>query len=112
MNPFDGFLSSRPVVGGGWVSKQVIFTLCLFSGILRHLSVCVGCPIALSFNVLFKVLSHFATGLIRKVVELAEKSRRDSLLSLENVPIDDPFLKKGVQLCVDGTEPEVGPPST
>lgn len=46
-------------------------------------------------------------GLIRKVVELTEKSRRDSLLSLENVPIDDPFLKKGVQLCVDGTEPEV-----
>jgi chemotaxis protein MotA len=45
--------------------------------------------------------------LIRKIVELAEKSRRDSLLSLENVPIDDAFLKKGIQLCVDGTEPEV-----
>ena len=45
--------------------------------------------------------------LIRKIVELAEKSRRDSLLSLENVPIDDEFLKKGIQLCVDGTEPEV-----
>jgi chemotaxis protein MotA len=45
--------------------------------------------------------------LIRKIVELAEKSRRDSLLSLENVPIDDVFLKKGIQLCVDGTEPEV-----
>jgi chemotaxis protein MotA len=45
--------------------------------------------------------------LIQKIVELAEKSRRDSLLSLENVPIDDVFLKKGIQLCVDGTEPEV-----
>jgi chemotaxis protein MotA len=45
--------------------------------------------------------------LIAKIVELAEKSRRDSLLSLENVPIDDDFLKKGIQLCVDGTEPEV-----
>jgi len=45
--------------------------------------------------------------LIQKIVELAEKSRRDSLLSLENVPIEDTFLKKGIQLCVDGTEPEV-----
>ncbi len=45
--------------------------------------------------------------LISKIVELAEKSRRDSLLSLENVPIGDEFLKKGIQLCVDGTEPEV-----
>ena len=45
--------------------------------------------------------------LITKIVELAEKSRRDSLLSLENVPIEDEFLKKGIQLCVDGTEPEV-----
>ncbi len=45
--------------------------------------------------------------LIAKITELAEKSRRDSLLSLENVPIEDEFLKKGIQLCVDGTEPEV-----
>ncbi len=57
-------------------------------------------------NVFFdKVDTPF--GLIQKIVELAEKSRRDSLLSLENVPIDDVFLKKGIQLCVDGTEPEV-----
>ncbi len=52
-----------------------------------------------------KVDTPFA--LIRKIVELAEKSRRDSLLSLENVQIEDAFLKKGIQLCVDGTEPEV-----
>ncbi len=47
------------------------------------------------------------TELIAKIVELAEKSRRESLLSLENVPIEDDFLKKGIQLCVDGTEPDV-----
>ncbi|MFH1142986.1 MAG: MotA/TolQ/ExbB proton channel family protein [Candidatus Eisenbacteria bacterium] len=45
--------------------------------------------------------------LIEEIVRLAEKSRRDSLLSLESVPISDSFLAKGVQLCVDGTEPEV-----
>jgi len=45
--------------------------------------------------------------LIEEIVGLAEKSRRDSLLSLENAPVSDSFLEKGVQLCVDGTEPEV-----
>jgi chemotaxis protein MotA len=43
--------------------------------------------------------------LIRQVVEMARKARKDSLLSLEKVEIDNPFLAKGVQLCVDGLEP-------
>jgi chemotaxis protein MotA len=45
--------------------------------------------------------------LIEEIVQLAEKSRRDSLLSLESVPVHDPFLEKGIQLCIDGTEPEL-----
>lgn len=45
--------------------------------------------------------------LIEEIVQLAEKSRRDSLLSLEGVEIKDPFLNKGIQLCIDGTEPEL-----
>jgi len=43
--------------------------------------------------------------LIEQVVEMARKARKDSLLSLEKVTIDDPFLAKGIQLCVDGLEP-------
>lgn len=44
--------------------------------------------------------------LIPQIVRLAEKARRDSLLALEDAPIDDVFLKRGIQLCVDGTEPQ------
>lgn len=44
--------------------------------------------------------------LIPQIVKLAEKARRDSLLALDSVPIDDVFLRRGIQLCVDGTEPE------
>lgn len=44
---------------------------------------------------------------IREIVELAQKARKESLLALENVEIADPFLKKGIQLAVDGTEPEL-----
>jgi len=57
-------------------------------------------------NAFVAKLSPIST-LIEEIVGLAEKSRRDSLLSLESVPVSDSFLKKGVQLCVDGTEPEV-----
>ena len=45
---------------------------------------------------------------ISKVVELAELARREGLLALEESAksIEDPFLKKGVELAVDGTDPE------
>jgi chemotaxis protein MotA len=44
-------------------------------------------------------------GLIETIVELSRKARRESLLSLEKVDIDDPFLQKAIRLAVDGMEP-------
>jgi len=46
---------------------------------------------------------------VRQLVDLAQKARRDGLLALEEDArnLDDPFLQKGLQLVVDGTEPEV-----
>jgi len=40
---------------------------------------------------------------------LAEKARREGLLSLEeeSASLSDPFLRKGLMLVVDGTDPEV-----
>src|SRR5687767_7287966 len=47
-------------------------------------------------------------GTVAVVVELAERARREGLLVLEEAAktIDDPFLKKGIELAVDGTDPE------
>lgn len=42
---------------------------------------------------------------IKFIVELAQKARKESLLALENVEIENEFLKKGITLAVDGTEP-------
>lgn len=42
--------------------------------------------------------------LIKKIVELAELARRESLVALEKASVDDPFLKKGVLLVADGTQ--------
>jgi chemotaxis protein MotA len=46
--------------------------------------------------------------LVPVVVKLADKARREGLLTLEDsvADVDDDFLKKGVSLAVDGTDPE------
>ncbi len=45
---------------------------------------------------------------ITTLVSLAEKARKEGLLALENQvkDIDDPFLKRGLQMGIDGTDPE------
>lgn len=47
--------------------------------------------------------------LIVTLVQFSEKSRREGLLALEDDldALDEPFLKKGLQLVVDGTDPEL-----
>jgi len=48
-------------------------------------------------------------GMIKTLVSFSEKARREGLLSLEEnlEELEDPFLKKALQLVVDGTDPEV-----
>ncbi|HEY8490793.1 MAG TPA: flagellar motor protein [Dehalococcoidia bacterium] len=48
-----------------------------------------------------EVVSHFVT--------MADRARREGLLSLEEEGqrIDDPFLRKGILLMIDGTDPEL-----
>ena len=47
-------------------------------------------------------------GIIDTLVSFAETARREGILSLEQkaMSIEDEFLKKGIGLAVDGTEPE------
>ena len=48
-------------------------------------------------------------GLIKQIVELAETARRDGLLALESkvLEIDNPLVKTGIQMAVDGSTPDV-----
>ncbi len=50
-----------------------------------------------------------AQKLIEQLVDFAVKARRDGILSLESEEenMRDEFLRKGIRLAVDGTEPEV-----
>ena len=48
-------------------------------------------------------------GRVKELVGFAEQARRDGLLALDEAvnSIDDPFTRKGIQLVVDGTDPDL-----
>ncbi len=50
-----------------------------------------------------------ANGIIEEIIQLANVARKEGLLSLEEYAekLDDDFLKKGIMLIVDGTDPEL-----
>src|SRR4051794_3995366 len=47
--------------------------------------------------------------IIKELVNYAETARRDGVLALESVAREapDPFLRRGLQLTIDGTDPEI-----
>jgi chemotaxis protein MotA len=51
---------------------------------------------------------HSATETIAQIVKLTNRARAEGLLALEEEAksIEDPFFKKGIELAVDGTDPE------
>jgi chemotaxis protein MotA len=52
---------------------------------------------------------HDLVGRVNEIVGYAEKARRDGLLALDEAvnSVEDPFLKKGLQMVVDGTDPDL-----
>ncbi|HUG90303.1 MAG TPA: motility protein A [Planctomycetaceae bacterium] len=89
--------SAAVVLGGALAASSIAFplgTLFLLPGIVRKL--------------LFPGQRDLAP-VIGQLIEFAEIARRDGILALENraEDIDDPFLRLGVQMAVDGTDAEV-----
>lgn len=62
-----------------------------------------------SFALILKVPQNNTTEMIQNIIELSNVARKEGLLSLEEAASDleDPFLKKGILLIVDGTDPEL-----
>jgi chemotaxis protein MotA len=61
------------------------------------------------FKIAFAGAEHHLAGKVHELVAFAEKARKDGLLALESdlEEIDDVFTKKGMQLVVDGTDPDL-----
>ena len=84
-------------VGGAFAAVMTGCTMKEFVGGLK------------SIGIAFKLPSLDAAGIIKKIIELSNVARKEGLLSLEEAAgdIDDSFLKKGIMLVVDGTDPDL-----
>ncbi len=85
------------VIGGGFAGTIVAFPLSSTTGFGKV------------FVKSIKTNAFQVGEIISKIIELANVARREGLLALEEATanIDDPFLKKGIMLIVDGTDPEL-----
>ncbi|MDP9110332.1 MAG: motility protein A [Candidatus Eremiobacteraeota bacterium] len=57
----------------------------------------------------FAEVNHHERDVIATLVSFAEKARREGLLALENeaAALDDEFMRKGIQLVIDGRDTEI-----
>ncbi len=62
-----------------------------------------------SIALVFKVPSYDVSTTIQTIIDLSNIARKEGLLALEESGnnIDDEFMKKGIMLIVDGTDPEL-----
>ena len=104
---------SNIMEGGNPMSLLLIAPMMLVLGTTLMVTVAGGTMIdaknALkSIKFAFTAKVRPASAVVPTVVALAEKARREGLLALEDAvkEIDDPFLVKGVQMAVDGTDPD------
>lgn len=96
----SGFMdppSALITFGGSFMCILASYTLPDFLGGLK------------SIKLIFKVSALNVPEIIQKIIDLSNVARKEGLLSLEEAAgeIDDDFLKKGILLVVDGTDPEL-----
>ncbi len=85
------------VVGGAIAAALISFPLPNFLGVFG----------VVLKTVFWKVDTY--DSLIKQIVSLSETARKDGLLALEGkvAEIDNDFIKRGIQMAIDGTRPEV-----
>ena len=62
-----------------------------------------------SMGLVFKTPNFDTVGTIKQIIDLSNVARKEGLLALEETAnnLEDPFMKKGIMLIVDGTDPEL-----
>jgi len=108
---FGAIFASMILEGGSPASIMLIppivlvfggtFGAAMAGGMLKDFLGIVG-----SFQRVFLGKAVASDALVDDIVKLAEKARREGLLALEDAmkDVDNPFLKKGLQLAIDGTD--------
>ena len=85
------------VVGGSYAAMLVGNPMGRMLGIIKYITI------------ILRVPNHEEERIISSLVNFSEKARREGLLALEDdlEEVEDDFLRKGIQLVVDGTDPEI-----
>jgi chemotaxis protein MotA len=108
---FGAIFASMILEGGNPASIMLIppivlvfggtFGAAMAGGMLKDFLGIVG-----SFQRVFLGKAVASDSLVDDIVKLAEKARREGLLALEDAmkDVENPFLKKGLQLAIDGTD--------
>jgi chemotaxis protein MotA len=85
------------VLGGSFTAMLVANPLSRMLGFVKYFKIAINMP-------------NYEEGrIIASLVSFSEKARREGLLALEDdlEEVEEEFLRKGIQLVVDGTDPEV-----
>lgn len=99
-----------PALEGMWDLPSVIITLGgSISGVLAANKLPDFINGLKGITLIFKNDTQDAGAVIENIISLSNIARKEGLLALEEAAngIEDPFLKKGVMLVVDGTDPEL-----
>ena len=102
------------ILDGGHIGSMFLFPplLLVFGGAIMAATTggMLGDIIGMFKNIIKAVTAKKvdSSGSVEVIVKLAERARKEGLLALEEAikDVKDPFLKDGLQLAVDGTDPE------
>ncbi len=85
------------VIGGSLMGMLVATGLPRMMGIMKYVKILLNVP------------SYEEEKIIAGLVNFSEKARREGLLALEDdlEEVEEEFMRKGIQLVVDGTDPEI-----
>ncbi len=85
------------VIGGSFAAMLLSNPLPRMLGLAKYM------------NHVFKVPNYELEKTISTLVNFSERARREGLLALEDdiEEVEDEFLKNGIQMVVDGTDPEI-----
>jgi chemotaxis protein MotA len=85
------------VIGGSFSAMLVANPMSRMLGIMNYIKLVINMP------------NYEEERIISGLVNFSEKARREGLLALEDdlEEVEDEFMRKGIQLVVDGTDPEI-----
>ncbi len=103
------------IVGGGSINMFISIPSVLITIVGSFSALMVSNPLSRILGIIgyfthvIKMPNWEEERIISQLVSFSEKARREGLLALEDdlEEVDEEFLRKGIQLVVDGTDPEI-----